>query len=243
MVLKSDSIRLNKYISNSGICSRRDADEHIKAGFVEVNGKIIRELGSKISPGDVVKFKGRIVKAEKKVYLLLNKPEGYVTTLDDPHAEKTVMQLIKGACKERIYPVGRLDRNTTGVLLLTNDGELAKKLTHPSSNEKKVYRIHLDKKLKKEDMVKITRGFQLEDGFIHADSISYASSNDEDKVLIEIHSGRKRIIKRLFDHLGYTITKLDRVCFAGLTKKNLEKSKWRFLTEGEVDILKKGTCR
>ena len=243
MASKQPAIRLNKYIANSGICSRRDADERIKAGFVEVNGKIVRELGSKISPDDIVKFKGKILKAEKKVYILLNKPEGYVTTLDDPHAEKTVMQLIKGACKERVYPVGRLDRNTTGLLLLTNDGDLAKKLTHPSSNEKKVYRIHLDKKLKKEDMAKISKGFELEDGFIQADSISYASSNDEDKVLIEIHSGKKRIIKRLFDHLGYTVTKLDRVCFAGLTKKDLQKGEWRFLTEEEVDILKKETCK
>lgn len=241
IVLKPQAIRLNKYIANSGICSRRDADKYIESGLVEVNGKVICELGSKVSPEDVVKFNGKIIKTEKKIYILLNKPKDYITTLDDPHAEKTVMHLIKGACKERVYPVGRLDRNTTGVLLLTNDGDLAKKLTHPSNRKKKIYHVHLTSKLQSEDMMKIANGFELEDGFIQADSINYTDPVDKKQVGIEIHSGRNRIIRRIFEHLGYKISKLDRVYFAGLTKKNLQKGQWRLLTEQEISILKMGS--
>lgn len=233
-------IRLNKYISNSGICSRRDADKYIESGLVEVNGKIVTELGTKIMPADIIKFNGKVLKAEKKVYILLNKPKDYITTVDDPHAEKTVMHLIKNACHERVYPVGRLDRNTTGVLLLTNDGEIAKKLTHPSSNKKKIYHVFLSEKLKSEDLKKIGQGIELEDGFIQVDSINYSDPEDKKQVGIEIHSGKNHIVKRIFEHLGYKVTKLDRVYFAGLTKKNLERGRWRFLTEKEINMLKMG---
>lgn len=234
-----EGIRLNKYIANAGICSRREADTLISAGLVSVNGKIITELGVRVMPGDEVKFNDERVNPEKKIYILLNKPKDYVTTLDDPQGRKTVMDLIKGACGERVYPVGRLDRNTTGLLLLTNDGELTKKLTHPKYNKKKIYHVVLDSPVNVEDLQKIAEGFELEDGFIAADKIDYVSGT-LDEVGIELHSGRNRIVRRIFEHLGYNIKRLDRVYFAGLTKLNLPRGKWRFLSEKEVIRLKTG---
>lgn len=236
----SELIRLNKYIANSGLCSRREADEFIKQGLVTVNGKVVSELGTKVSEKDVIKFKGKLLMKERKVYVLLNKPKDYITTTGDPYAKKIVFDLLKYACKERIYPVGRLDRMTTGVLLLTNDGDLTKKLTHPKFNKKKIYHISLDKNLKRTDMVKISEGIDLEDGFISADAIAYVDPNDKKQVGLEIHSGRNRIIRRVFEHLGYRIVKLDRVYFAGLTKKGLQRGKWRYLTEKEIVMLKTG---
>lgn len=236
----NEPIRLNKYLSNAGICSRREADEHIKAGDVKVNDQVITELGTKITRQDKVLFKERPVQIESKVYIVLNKPKNCVTTLDDPQARQTVMDLVKNACQERIYPVGRLDRNTTGVLLLTNDGDLASKLTHPSFKKKKIYHVWLDKNVSVEDMQKIADGLQLEDGEIHADAISYASEDDKTQVGIEIHSGRNRIVRRIFEALGYHVIKLDRVYFAGLTKKNLPRGKWRYLNEREVNALRMG---
>jgi len=236
----SELIRLNKYIANSGLCSRREADEFIKHGLVTLNGKVVSELGTKVSEKDVIKFKGKLLLKERKVYVLLNKPKDYITTTGDPYAKKIVFDLLKYACKERIYPVGRLDRMTTGVLLLTNDGDLTKKLTHPKFNKKKIYHISLDKNLKKTDMVNISEGIDLEDGFISADAIAYVDPNDKKQIGLEIHSGRNRIIRRIFEHLGYRIVKLDRVYFAGLTKKGLQRGKWRYLTEKEITMLKIG---
>ena len=233
-----DLVRLNKYIANSGICSRREADEYISAGLVSVNGKSINKLGFKVSVNDTVKFNDKKLTPEKKIYVLLNKPKNYISTLDDPHATKKVIDLVRKACKERIYPVGRLDKKTTGVLLFTNDGELTKKLTHPRYNVKKIYYVFLDKTLKKNDITNILSGIELEDGHIKADVLSYVDANDETQVSIEIHSGRKRIVRRIFEHFGYKIYKLDRVYFAGLTKKNLTCGKWRYLTEKEVNLLK-----
>ncbi len=233
-----ETIRLNKYVANAGICSRREADAIIARGLVKVNGQVVTEMGTRVSLGDEVVYKGKVLNPEKKVYLLLNKPRGYVTTLDDPHAEKTVMDLVGRACSQRIYPVGRLDKDTTGLLLFTNDGELAKKLTHPGYEKKKVYHVFLDKKISETDLQKITDGIQLEDGLIAADAISYAGSNDRKQVGIEIHSGKNRIVRRIFEHLGYRIVKLDRVLFAGLTKKDLPRGKWRFLSEREIAFLK-----
>jgi 23S rRNA pseudouridine2605 synthase len=235
---ESDQIRLNKYIASTGVCSRREADEFISAGLVTINGKLITELGVKVSPGDVVKYNGETLKEEKKVYILINKPKDYVTTVEDPHAKKTVLDLVKGACKERIYPVGRLDRNTTGVMLLTNDGDLTKRLTHPKFEKLKIYHVHLNKNIKPADMEKIATGITLEDGLIKADSISYADPVDKTQVGIEIHSGRNHIVRRIFEHLGYEVGKLDRVYFAGLTKKNLHRGEWRFLSEKEISMLK-----
>jgi len=231
-------IRLNKYISNSGVCSRRDADKIISEGLVTVNGEVVTELGRKVSLEDDVRFEGTQLNPEQKVYLLLNKPRGFVTTMDDPHAERTVMQLVSNACTERIYPVGRLDMQTTGVLLFTNDGELAKKLTHPSYEKKKVYHVHLDKDFLPEDFEKIKKGFELEDGFIAADEIEMIDPADARQVGIEIHSGKNRIVRRIFNHLGYQVEKLDRVLFAGLTKKDLPRGRYRFLTAHEVNFLK-----
>ena len=233
-------VRLNKFLANAGICSRREADEFIQAGVVTVNGKVVTELGTKVLRTDEVKFHDQPVKMEKKVYVLLNKPKDTVTTSDDPQQRKTVMDLVKGACPERIYPVGRLDRNTTGVLLLTNDGDLASKLTHPQFLKKKVYHVFLDKNVTAHDMQQIATGITLEDGEIHADAIEYASPTDKSQVGIEIHSGKNRIVRRIFEHLGYRVVKLDRVLFAGLTKKNLRRGDWRFLTEKEVDMLRMG---
>ena len=236
----TEPLRLNKFLANAGVCSRREADEFIQAGLVTVNGEVVTELGTKILRTDEVKFHDAPVTLEKKVYVLLNKPKDYVTTSDDPQQRKTVMDLVKDVCPERIYPVGRLDRNTTGVLLLTNDGDLASKLTHPKFLKKKVYHVHLDKNLTSHDMDQIREGIQLEDGEIKADAIEYADDHDKSQVGIEIHSGKNRIVRRIFESLGYRVTKLDRVQFAGLTKKNLRRGDWRFLTEKEVDKLRMG---
>ena len=236
----TEPLRLNKFLANAGVCSRREADEFIQAGLVTVNGEVVTELGTKILRTDEVKFHDAPVTLEKKVYVLLNKPKDYVTTSDDPQQRKTVMDLVKDVCPERIYPVGRLDRNTTGVLLLTNDGDLASKLTHPKFLKKKVYHVHLDKNLTSHDMDQIREGIQLEDGEIKADAIEYADNRDKSQVGIEIHSGKNRIVRRIFESLGYRVTKLDRVQFAGLTKKNLRRGDWRFLTEKEVDMLRMG---
>ncbi len=233
-------VRLNKFLANAGVCSRREADDFIEAGVVTVNGQVVTELGTKILRTDEVKFHDQPVTLEKKVYVLLNKPKDYVTTSDDPQQRKTVMDLVQGACPERIYPVGRLDRNTTGVLLLTNDGDLASKLTHPKFLKKKVYHVYLDKNVTVHDMQQIAEGITLDDGEIHADAIDYAHDTDKKQVGIEIHSGKNRIVRRIFESLGYRVTKLDRVQFAGLTKKNLRRGDWRFLTEKEVDMLRMG---
>lgn len=235
----NEPLRLNKYLSNAGVCSRREADDLIKAGDVTVNGKVVTELGIKVSPKDEIKYKGKKVSREQKVYILLNKPKDVVTTVRDKHADVTVLDLVKDACQERVYPVGRLDKNTTGVLLLTNDGELTKQLTHPSYKKKKIYHVHLDKDLTKADMVKVIDGVQLEDDFIQADAISYVDEKDKSQVGIEIHTGQNRIVRRIFESFGYKIKKLDRVYFAGLTKKNLPRGKWRLLTPQEISILKR----
>lgn len=231
-------IRLNKFISNSGVCSRREADKIISDGLVTINGEVVTELGRRVSLDDDVRFEGKRLNPERKVYLLLNKPRGFVTTLDDPHAERTVMQLVQNACSERIYPVGRLDMQTTGVLLFTNDGELAKKLTHPSFEKKKVYHVQLDKDFLPEDLVALQKGIELEDGFIAADDIGMIDPQDGRQVGIEIHSGKNRIVRRIFNHLGYNVEKLDRVLFAGLTKKDLPRGRYRFLTQQEINFLK-----
>lgn len=233
-------IRLNKYLANAGVCSRREADEFIQAGVVKVNGEVVTELGTKITRADQVMFHNQPVQLESKVYVLLNKPKGFVTTTDDPENRKTVMELVKSAASERIYPVGRLDRATTGVLLLTNDGDLASKLTHPKYEKRKIYQVWLDKPVAMEHMQMIADGIELEDGEIHADAISYVSEEDLTQVGIEIHSGRNRIIRRIFEKLGYRVMKLDRVYFAGLTKKKLSRGKWRYLTEQEVNMLRMG---
>ena len=233
-------LRLNKFLANAGICSRREADEFIQAGVVTVNGEVVTELGTKVLRTDTVMFHDQPVKIEKKVYVLLNKPKDYVTTSDDPQQRKTVMDLVKNACPERIYPVGRLDRNTTGVLLLTNDGDLASKLTHPKYLKKKIYHVFLDKNVTAHDLQQIAEGIQLEDGEIKADDVQYANPTDKKQVGIEIHSGKNRIVRRIFESLGYRVQKLDRVQFAGLTKKNLKRGDWRYLTEEEVDRLRMG---
>ena len=237
----NEPIRLNKFLANAGVCSRREADEFITAGVVSVNGEVVTELGTKIKRGDEVKFHDQAVSIERKIYVLLNKPKDTVTTSDDPQARRTVMDLVKGACSERIYPVGRLDRNTTGVLLLTNDGDLASKLTHPKYLKKKIYHVHLDKNLTKADMEQIAAGIQLDDGEIQADAISYTDDFKKDEVGIEIHSGKNRIVRRIFESLGYKVVKLDRVFFAGLTKKGLRRGEWRYLTEQEVNFLRMGS--
>jgi len=236
-VVSDGTIRLNKYISNAGICSRREADDLIAAGVISVNGNVVTTLGYKVQPTDIVKYNDAKLKSEKPVYLLLNKPKDFITTVDDPQNRNTVMSLIRNACKERVYPVGRLDRNTTGLLLFTNDGDLADKLTHPSFEVQKVYEVHLDKNLKREDLEVISKGVQLEDGIIMPDEISY-SSDSKSIIGIELHSGRNRIVRRIFEHFGYRVEKLDRVLYAGLTKKDLPRSKWRFLTDLELANLK-----
>lgn len=234
-------IRLNKFLANAGICSRREADEFIQAGEVQVNGEVVTELGSKITPADIVTFRGQEVGLENKVYVLLNKPKDCVTTADDPQGRMTVMDIVRNACSERIYPVGRLDRNTTGVLLLTNDGDLASKLTHPKFVKKKIYHVWTDKDVNEEDMQRIADGIELDDGTIHADAVSYATETDRNQIGIEIHSGRNRIVRRIFEALGYHVVKLDRVYFAGLTKKNLPRGRWRYLTQAEVNMLMMGS--
>ena len=237
----NEPIRLNKFLANAGICSRREADEFITAGVVSVNGEVVTELGTKIKRTDEVKFHDEPVSIERKTYILLNKPKDCVTTSDDPQERKTVMDFVKGACKERIYPVGRLDRNTTGVLLLTNDGDLASKLTHPKYLKKKIYHVYCDKNVTKADLDQIAAGVTLDDGEIHADAISYTDDFKKDDVGIEIHSGKNRIVRRIFESLGYKVMKLDRVYFAGLTKKGLRRGEWRYLTEQEVNFLRMGS--
>jgi 23S rRNA pseudouridine2605 synthase len=233
-----EKIRLNRFLANSGVCSRREADVFIQSGCVTVNGKIVSELGSKVSLSDDVRFSGQQLTPERKVYLLLNKPKGFVTTTDDPQERKTVMNLIENACPERVYPVGRLDKDTTWLLLFTNDGDLVKKLTHPSHSRKKIYHVYLDKPLTKNNLLEIAKGVQLEDGFVGADAINYVDEEDKREIGIEIHSGQNRVVRRIFAHLGYEVQKLDRVYFAGLTKKNLPRGKWRFLTQIEINQLK-----
>lgn len=232
--IKTD-IRLNRFIANAGVCSRREADELIAQGFVKVNGQVITEMGYQVKPSDKVTYKGKLLKREKLVYILLNKPKNCITTTDDPEERHTVMEIVKDACDERVYPVGRLDRNTTGLLLLTNDGDLAKKLSHPSSNIKKIYQVGLDKPITESDFYKIQEGFELEDGFIKPDALALLTPNT---LGIELHSGRNRIVRRIFEHLGYSVEKLDRTMYAGLTKKDLPRGKWRFLSQKEVVLLK-----
>ena len=225
-----DVVRLNKFIANSGVCSRREADTLIQAGVVTVNGEVVTELGTKVNIyTDDIRCNGERLRGEEKVYLIMNKPKGYVTTASDPHADKTVIDLVKG-CKSRVYPVGRLDKNTTGVLLLTNDGEIAERLTHPSYDKKKIYQVSLDKELSEDDYKKILEGVTLTDGEVKADELEYIDPKDKRKIGIEIHSGKNRIVRRIFDSLGYTVKALDRVYFAGLTKKGLKKGEWRYLT-------------
>lgn len=233
-------MRLNKFMANAGLCSRREADKYIESGLVTVNGQVVTELGTKVLRTDEVKFRDQTVKLEDKIYVLLNKPKDYVTTSDDPQNRKTVMDLVRNACPERIYPIGRLDRNTTGVLLLTNDGDMASKLMHPKFMKKKIYHVFLNKPVTEADMKHMMDGIELEDGEIKADAVEYASETDKKQVGIEIHSGKNRIVRRIFEHLGYKVVKLDRVYFAGLTKKNLRRGDWRFLTEDEVRILRMG---
>ena len=235
------TVRLNKFIANAGICSRREADALITDGKIKVNGEVVTELGVKITPKDIVEYNEKVVATERKNYVLLNKPKNVVTTSDDPNGRKTVMDLVKGASEERIYPVGRLDRNTTGVLLLTNDGELASKLTHPKFVKKKIYQVWTDKPISEEDMQHIADGVELDDGPIHADAVSYVSPTDRKQAGIEIHSGRNRVVRRIFESLGYHVVKLDRVYFAGLTKKNLPRGRWRYLTQEEVNFLKQNS--
>ena len=235
-----DEVRLNKFIANSGVCSRREADNFILAGVVTVNGEVITELGTKVNINtDDIRFNGERLKGEEKVYIVMNKPKGYVTTASDPHADKTVMDLLKG-CTSRVFPVGRLDKNTTGVLMFTNDGEIAEKLTHPSYDKKKIYQVSLDGKLKQEDYEKILSGIELNDGMIAADELEYIEEDDHRKLGIEIHSGKNRIVRRIFESLGYEVKALDRVYFAGLTKRGLKRGEWRYLSEGETNLLKMG---
>lgn len=236
-------VRLNKYIANSGVCARREADELIKQGYITVNGEKVTDMGVKVRSSDKVEYRGKLLKPGKKVYILLNKPKGYVTTTKDPHAETTVLDLVKDATTERIYPVGRLDKATTGVLLLTNDGDLAGKLTHPSYGAGKVYHVFLDKEVTKHDMETIVGGITLDEGTVSADAISYPEPDDHTQVGLEIHSGQNRVVRRMFEQLGYRIRKLDRVSFAGLTKKNLQRGYWRELTPKEVSMLKRGIIK
>lgn len=233
-------IRLNRFISNSGTCSRRDADELIRNGFITVNGKKVTDLGTKVSLKDDVRYRNKRLTAEKKVYILMNKPKDYVTTVEDPHASKTVLDLLGSDFRERVYPVGRLDRATTGVLLLTNDGELTGKLTHPKYKRRKIYHVFLDRDVARNDLFRLTEGIELEDGIVVADAVSYADEEDRSQIGIELHSGQNRVVRRMFEKLGYNVRKLDRVYFAGLTKKNLPRGKWRFLTEKEISMLKRG---
>ena len=240
MVPVKEEIRLNKFIANSGVCSRREADNFILAGVVTVNGEVVTELGTKVNINtDDIRFNGERLNGENKVYIVMNKPKGYVTTASDPHADKTVMDLLK-SCPTRVFPVGRLDKNTTGVLMFTNDGEIAEKLTHPSYDKKKIYQVSLDSKLKQEDFEKILSGVELNDGIIAADELEYIEADDHRKLGIEIHSGKNRIVRRIFESLGYEVKALDRVYFAGLTKKGIKRGDWRYLTEGEINLLRMG---
>ncbi len=234
---KVELIRLNKFIANSGICSRRQADEHIKNGQITVNNELVTDLGTKISSKDVVKYKGKVIKGQKNVYIVLNKPKDYISTLEDPQGRKTVIEFFKDKVKERIYPVGRLDRNTTGVLIFTNDGNLTRKLTHPENQIPKIYNVTLNKIVPKSDILRIADGIELDDGFISADSVYYYSEKDHKKIIVEIHSGRNRIVRRIFEHLGYEVKNLDRVNFAGVTKKDLLRGQWRYLENKEIGFL------
>jgi 23S rRNA pseudouridine2605 synthase len=233
-------LRLNRFISNSGVCSRRDADEHIKNGLISVNGHIVTDMGTKVSYDDDVRFKNKRLSAEKKVYILMNKPKDYVTTVEDPHAEHTVLELIGDSCPQRVYPVGRLDKATTGVLLLTNDGDLAGKLTHPKYKRRKIYHVFLDNPVTKNDLFRLAEGIELDGLTVVADAVSYADPDDKSQIGIELHSGQNRVVRRMFETLGYKVKKLDRVYFAGLTKKNVQRGKWRYLNDKEVSMLKRG---
>ncbi len=235
-----EQLRLNRYIAASGVCSRREADEIIQKGLISVNGKKITDLGTKVSRTDDIRYKGRRLTAEKKVYILMNKPKGYVTTVEDPHADKTVLDLLGEGFAERVYPVGRLDKETTGVLLLTNDGDLTGRLTHPKYNRKKIYHVFLDNPVTKNDLFRLTEGIELEGELVVADAVSYADQADKTQIGIELHSGQNRVIRRLFETLGYRVRKLDRVYFAGLTKKNVQRGKWRYLNDKEISMLKRG---
>jgi 23S rRNA pseudouridine2605 synthase len=237
---ENSKIRLNRFISNSGVCSRRDADEHIRNGLITVNGKTVTDFGTTVSYDDDVRYRNKRLSAEKKVYILMNKPKDYVTTVEDPHADKTVLDLLGDNFPERVYPVGRLDKATTGVLLLTNDGELTGKLTHPKYNRRKIYHVFLDRPVTKNDLFRFTEGIELDGEKIVADAVSYADPEDKTQIGIELHSGQNRVIRRMFETLGYKVKKLDRVYFAGLTKKNVARGKWRFLTEKEIIMLKRG---
>ena len=237
---KDEPVRLNKFIANSGVCSRREADDLIKDGLITVNGQKVTDMGIKVTVRDDVRYKNKRLTSEKKVYILLNKPKDYVTTVEDPHAEHTVIELIGDACSERVYPVGRLDKDTTGVLLLTNDGELTGKLTHPKYKRKKIYHVFLDKPVVKNDLFRLSEGIELDGINVAADAVSYADPEDKSQIGIELHSGQNRVIRRMFESMGYKVKKLDRVYFAGLTKKNLKRGKWRFLTDKEVSMLKRG---
>ena len=238
-----NAVRLNKFLAHAGVASRREADNLIKAGLVEINGKVVTEMGYKVKPADEVRFGGEILKAEKKVYLVLNKPKGFITTVDDPKARKTVMELVANAGSERIYPVGRLDRKTTGVLLFTNDGDLAKGLTHPSHGARKIYEVSLDKNLTASDFAKINHGLELEDGPIKVDDIQYIEGKTKKNIGVILHSGKNRIVRRIFESLDYEVTKLDRVFFAGITKKNLSRGQWRHLSPKEVSFLQMKTAQ
>ena len=236
----NSAIRLNRFIANSGVCSRRDADEHIRKGDITVNGRLVTDLGTKVNYNDDVRFKNKRLSVEKKVYIVMNKPKDYVTTVEDPHADKTVLDLIGDRCSERVYPVGRLDKATTGVLLLTNDGELTGRLTHPKYKRKKIYHVFLDRDVVRNDLFRLTDGIDLDGTVVAADAVAYADEEDKSQIGIELHSGQNRVIRRMFESLGYKVKKLDRVYFAGLTKKNLPRGKWRFLTEKEISMLKRG---
>ena len=236
----SQLMRLNRFIANSGICSRREADELILKGFVSVNGKQVSDLGIKVKHTDDIRYKGKRLSAEKKVYILMNKPKGYVTTVEDPHADKRVIDLLGDSCTERVYPVGRLDKETTGVLLLTNDGDLTGRLTHPKYERRKIYHVFLEKQLAKNDLFRLTEGIMLDDEMVVADAVSFVDPEDRTQIGIELHSGKNRVIRRLFEELGHRVKKLDRVYFAGLTKKNLPRGRWRYLTDKEVNMLKRG---
>ncbi len=239
-IKETTQIRLNRFIANSGVCSRRDADEHIKNGLITVNGRVVTDMGTRVTYDDDVRFKNKRLSAEKKVYILMNKPKDYVTTVEDPHAEHTVLDLIGDSCPQRVYPVGRLDKATTGVLLLTNDGDLAGKLTHPKYKRKKIYHVFLDKPVTKNDLFKLTEGIEIDGVTVVSDAVSYADQDDKSQIGIELHSGQNRIVRRMFETMGYKVKKLDRVYFAGLTKKNVKRGKWRFLTDKEVSMLKRG---
>jgi 23S rRNA pseudouridine2605 synthase len=238
---EQEQIRLNRFIANSGVCSRREADELIQKGYISVNGKQVTDLGIRVSYNDEVKYKGKKLSAEQKVYILMNKPRGYVTTVEDPHADKTVLDLIGDDCPQRVYPVGRLDKETTGVLLLTNDGDLTGKLTHPRYNRKKIYHVFLDRNVEKNDLLRLTEGIELDGEQVAADAVSYAEPDDKTQIGIELHSGKNRVIRRLFETLGYKVKKLDRVYFAGLTKKNVQRGRWRYLNDKEISMIKRGS--